>query len=153
MRFEDHVRGRLVHERIEKLKKKKDKTWQMAMKYFEDEPRRLIEPDKDVGFEVSCPASRMMNQYGLPLSSHDAYADTGQIGISGGVLMLISAQVRDIFDPVIQDVLRLIDGRASTIRKGEHEVSAILLVDGSGGLSLPRIWPIADKTKVNRNNF
>lgn len=55
MRFEDHVRGRMGHEKFEKLKTGKDKTWQQAMKYFEDEPKRLIESGKDEDFEVPLP--------------------------------------------------------------------------------------------------
>ena len=46
------MKSRLGSQVVEKLKAQKPKSWNMAMEYFENEPKRRIETAKDENFEV-----------------------------------------------------------------------------------------------------
>lgn len=115
-RFEDHVKERIGRERFELMREKKPKTWMMGLKYFEEFVKRNFNEEDHQEVNVPFP--------GLP--------DDEEAGLDSGFLVMSAAQVKDIFEPVISEVIQLLEGQVDVIRaKGDH-VSGIILVGGFG---------------------
>ena len=115
-RFEDHVKSRIGDERYNNMRGKKPRTWQMALKYFEEFVKRNFS-DQDAQ-EVNVPFP------GLP--------DDEEAGLDSGFLIMSAEQVKEIFDPVINQVIELIQGQVDTIKQQSGVVSGIILVGGFG---------------------
>jgi Hsp70 protein len=118
-RFEDHVRARLGDERYMHMREKKAKTWNMGLKYFEEFVKRNFN-DEDIDQEVNVPFP------GLP--------DDEEIGLDCGFLLLKNEQVKAILDPVVREVIELVEGQVETIRRQQNggHVAGIVLVGGFG---------------------
>ncbi|KAL0470990.1 hypothetical protein QR685DRAFT_270570 [Neurospora intermedia] len=115
-RFEEHVKNRLGPSRFEEVKTKKGKSWQMALKYFEEFVKRNFNEDEHQEINVPFP--------GLP--------DDEEIGLDCGFLMMTAAQVKEIFDPVVKEVCDLVQGQVDNLRAKGQTVSGIILVGGFG---------------------
>lgn len=115
-RFEEHVKERLGVKRFNEMKKKKPKTWMMGLRYFEEFVKRTFSEDESSDINIPMP--------GLP--------DDEAAGIDSGFLVMDSAQVKAIFDPVIQQVIDLVQGQVSAVKKKHGNVSGIILVGGFG---------------------
>lgn len=116
-RFEDFVRGRLGRERFEAMRGKKGKTWNMGLRYFEEFVKRNFD-DEDEEQEVNVPFP------GLP--------DDEEVGLESGFLTMNAEQVKGILDPVVKEVIELVEGQVDTIRAKAGHVAAIVLVGGFG---------------------
>ncbi|KAI1175764.1 actin-like ATPase domain-containing protein [Nemania sp. FL0916] len=115
-RFEEHVRSRLGRARFDEMKLKKAKTWQMGLKYFEEFVKRNFNEDEHQEVNVPFP--------GLP-DDEDARLDSG-------FLILSSAEIKDIFEPVVKEVCDLVQGQVDGLRSKGGIVSGIVLVGGFG---------------------
>ncbi|KAF2748930.1 actin-like ATPase domain-containing protein [Sporormia fimetaria CBS 119925] len=115
-RFEDHVRRRIGQERYKWMREKKVKTWNMGLKYFEEFVKRNFNEDEHSEVNIPFP--------GLP--------DDEEAGVDSGFLIMSADQVKDIFDPVIQEVIDLVEGQVRTIRAKGGLVCGIVLVGGFG---------------------
>ncbi|GME65215.1 actin-like ATPase domain-containing protein [Neofusicoccum parvum] len=115
-RFEDHVKARLGDERYTEMRTKKQKTWNMGLRYFEEFVKRNFNPDAHVEINVPFP--------GLP--------DDEEAGLDCGFMAMTAAQVQEIFDPVVQDVIALVDGQVTSLRARGERVSGVVLVGGFG---------------------
>ncbi|GME48972.1 actin-like ATPase domain-containing protein [Neofusicoccum parvum] len=115
-RFEDHVKARLGDERYTEMRTKKQKTWNMGLRYFEEFVKRNFNPDAHVEINVPFP--------GLP--------DDEEAGLDCGFMTMTAAQVQEIFDPVVQDVIALVDGQVTSLRARGERVSGVVLVGGFG---------------------
>lgn len=115
-RFEDHVRSRIGHERYNMMREKKPKTWMMGLRYFEEFVKRNFNEEEHTEVNVPFP--------GLP--------DDEEAGLDSGFLIMTSEQVKTIFDPVINEVIGLVEGQVETIREKSGNVSGIILVGGFG---------------------
>jgi len=115
-RFEDHVRLRLGVTIFEEMMEKKPKAWQTALKYFEEYVKRNFDEEELEEFNVPFP--------GL--------ADNEDAGMDSGFLILTAEQVKDIFAPIITEVIRLVEQQVSAIHGRGGSVSAIILVGGFG---------------------
>ena len=118
-RFEDHVKARLGEERYTQMREKKPKTWNMGLKYFEEFVKRNFN-DEDTDQEVNVPFP------GLP--------DDEDVGLDSGFLVLSNEQVKAIVDPVVREVIQLVEGQVETIRRKRNggRVAGIVLVGGFG---------------------
>lgn len=115
-RFEDHVKERLGMERYRTMREKKPKAWMMGLKYFEESVKRNFNEDDQEEVNIPFP--------GLP--------DDEEAGLDSGFLVMSAEQVRAIFEPVITEVISLLDGQVNAIAaKGDH-VTGIILVGGFG---------------------
>ncbi|KAJ4410459.1 hypothetical protein N0V91_001945 [Didymella pomorum] len=94
-RFEDHVKQRIGTERYNWMREKKAKTWNMGLKYFEEFVKRNFNEEEDSEVNVPFP--------GLP--------DDEEAGLDSGFLVMSSEQVKSIFDPVVQEVINLVEGQ------------------------------------------
>ncbi|RQM05310.1 hypothetical protein DH86_00001849 [Scytalidium sp. 3C] len=115
-RFEEHVRDRIGRERFDEMKLKKAKTWQMALRYFEEFVKRNFNEEEHAEVNVPFP--------GLP--------DDEEAGIDCGFLIMTAAQIKDIFEPVVKEVCDLVQGQVDGIRNKGGIVSGIVLVGGFG---------------------
>ncbi|QIW97193.1 hypothetical protein AMS68_002711 [Peltaster fructicola] len=115
-RFEDHVRERLGDERYYMMREKKPKTWMMGLRYFEEFVKRNFNEDEHAEVNVPFP--------GLP--------DDEDAGLESGFLIMTSQQVKEIFEPVIREVIELLEGQVKAIKKKDGIISGIILVGGFG---------------------
>jgi hypothetical protein len=117
-RFEDHVKQRLGPEAYTTMRNKKPKTWMMGLKYFEEFVKRNYNEDDDDNTEVNIPFPGL--------------ADDEDAGVDSGFMVLSQEQVKQIFEPVIQEVVMLLEGQVEGIRGKGDTVSGIILVGGFG---------------------
>ncbi|KAI9832344.1 MAG: hypothetical protein M1826_002030 [Phylliscum demangeonii] len=115
-RFEEHVRTRLGAARFREMQDRKPKTWQMGLAYFEEFVKRNFDEAERQDVNVPFP--------GL--------ADDAGAGLDSGFLVLSPAQVKEIFDPVVHEVVALVQGQVDGIRARDEVVSGIVLVGGFG---------------------
>ncbi|KAI0011688.1 actin-like ATPase domain-containing protein [Xylariaceae sp. FL0662B] len=115
-RFEEHVRSRLGPGRFDEMKLKKAKTWQMGLRYFEEFVKRSFNEDEHQEVNVPFP--------GLP--------DDEEARLDCGFLVLTAAEIKDIFEPVVQEVCDLVQGQVNGLRSKGGIVSGIILVGGFG---------------------
>ncbi|SPO03417.1 related to hsp70 protein [Cephalotrichum gorgonifer] len=115
-RFEEHVRDRIGHSKFDEMKVKKGRTWQMGLRYFEEFVKRNFNEDEHQEVNVPFP--------GLP--------DDEEAGLDSGFLVMTADQVKDIFEPVVQEVCDLVQGQVDTLRAKGGIVSGIVLVGGFG---------------------
>lgn len=115
-RFEDHVRTRIGAERYNNMREKKPKTWQMGLRYFEEFVKRNFNEEEHSEVNVPFP--------GLP--------DDEKAGLDSGFLIMTAAQVKEIFEPVISQVLELVEGQVEAITSRSGIVAGIILVGGFG---------------------
>lgn len=120
-RFEDHVRTRIGEAAYANMREKKAKTWNMGLKYFEEFVKRNFDDSDEAGGEqqeVNVPFP------GLP--------DDEEAGLESGFLVLRCDQIKSIIDPVISEVVQLVQGQVDCIRDKGGLVSGIVLVGGFG---------------------
>lgn len=115
-RFEDHVRERIGTERYNNMREKKPKTWMMGLRYFEEFVKRNFNEEEHSEVNVPFP--------GLP--------DDEEAGLDSGFLIMSAEQVKNIFEPVIAQVVELVEGQVHAIRSKNGHVSGIILVGGFG---------------------
>ncbi|KAF2839632.1 actin-like ATPase domain-containing protein [Patellaria atrata CBS 101060] len=115
-RFEDHVRSRVGEERYTQMREKKAKTWNMGLKYFEEFVKRNFSDEEHAEVNIPFP--------GLP--------DDEDAGLDSGFLVMSAEQVKEIFEPVVSEVIDLVEGQVNKIRQKGGNVSGIVLVGGFG---------------------
>jgi hypothetical protein len=115
-RFEDHVKQRIGQERYNMMREKKAKTWNMGLKYFEEFVKRNFNEDEHQEVNVPFP--------GLP--------DDEEAGLDSGFLVMSAEQVKEIFNPVVEEVVNLVEGQVQSIRQKGGLVCGIVLVGGFG---------------------
>ncbi|EAT85318.2 hypothetical protein SNOG_07852 [Parastagonospora nodorum SN15] len=127
-RFEDHVKLRIGTERYNWMREKKQKTWDMGLKYFEEFVKRNFNEEEHAEVNIPLP--------GLP--------DDEEAGLDSGFLIMSAEQVKEIFDPVVEQVISLVEGQVESIRqKGGLVASgrAITCTAGSSRTSIRRPPP------------
>ncbi|KAJ0304160.1 hypothetical protein COL5a_005294 [Colletotrichum fioriniae] len=115
-RFEEHVRNKLGHSRFDEMKVKKNKTWQMGLRYFEEFVKRNFNEDEHQEVNVPFP--------GLP--------DDEEAGLDCGFMVMSADEIKEIFAPVVKEVCDLVQGQVTGIRSKGGIVSGIVLVGGFG---------------------
>jgi len=115
-RFEDHVKARIGEERYEHMREKKPKTWNMGLRYFEEFVKRNFNEDEHSEVNVPFP--------GLP--------DDEEAGLESGFLIMSAAQVKSIFEPIVSQVIELVEGQVQAIREKDGVVRGVILVGGFG---------------------
>ena len=115
-RFEDHVKARIGSERYNTMREKKPKTWMMGLRYFEEFVKRNFNEEEHSEVNVPFP--------GLP--------DDEEAGLDSGFLIMTAEQVKEIFEPVIKQVVDLVEGQVQAVKEKNGRVSGIILVGGFG---------------------
>ena len=115
-RFEAHVRERIGEARWAEMMGKKQKTWQMGLKHFEEFVKRNFNEEEHSEVNIPFP--------GLP--------DDEDAGIDCGFMVMSAEQIKEIFEPVVKEVCELVQGQVSGVREKGGVVSGIVLVGGFG---------------------
>jgi len=141
-RFEDHVRARLGAQQYEAMRQNKPKTWMTGLRFFEESVKRNFNPDgreakseedslEPEGDEVEDEAGDE-EEINVPFPG---LSDDEAAGLEDGFLSMTTQQVREIFDPVVNGVVALLEGQVSAITARDQRVSGIILVGGFGSSS------------------
>ena len=115
-RFGDHVKERIGEEKYNHMRERKAKTWNMGLKYFEEWVKRNFNEDEHQ--EINAPFPGL--------------ADDEAAGLDSGFLLMTAEQVKSIFDPIVQEVVDLVEGQVRSIRSKGDNVGGIILVGGFG---------------------
>jgi molecular chaperone DnaK (HSP70) len=115
-RFEEYVKERLGFKQFNEMKRKKPKTWTMGLRYFEEFVKRTFNEDETGDINIPMP--------GLP--------DDEAAGVDSGFLVMDAAQVKKIFEPVINQVIELVQGQVDAVTAKHGTVTGIILVGGFG---------------------
>lgn len=116
VRFEEFVRGKFGRKAFAAICEKKPKSWLSAMKYFEDYVKRNFDPAERTEFNFPFPG----------------VADNAAAGLEQGFLTVTSPEIGSIFKPIIEEVIKLVDGQISQLRSAGKSISALILVGGFG---------------------
>jgi len=100
VRFEERIRARLGTGLLNRIRTSKPKAWLTALKYFEDYVKRNFDPSEDSTFSIPFPG----------------IAHNEDAGIEQGFLFVTSAEVGDLFRPIIAEIVELIEGQISKLR-------------------------------------
>jgi molecular chaperone DnaK (HSP70) len=87
------------------------------MKYFEEYLKRIFADDPSQP-TYHCPAIGIQD---------DEFA-----GVEDGFLSISRAEMREIFDPVVNEVLKLVQQQIASVEACGRKASAVLLVGGFG---------------------
>lgn len=115
-RFEEHDATRLGAWKLSEYQTTKPRSWRIAQDVFEERVKRWF-------------GSTSMTEFEVPLAG---MPDDDEAGVEDGCLLLTSAQVSAIFEPVLADVITLVDQQVEALRQGHHSIAVILLVGGFG---------------------
>jgi molecular chaperone DnaK (HSP70) len=88
----------------------------MALRYFEEFVKRNFNENEHSEVNVPLP--------GLP--------DDEAIGLDSGFLTMSADEVKHIFDPVIKEVIALVEGQINAVQSKGGSVSGVILVGGFG---------------------
>ena len=116
MRFEQHVRSKLGETAFLDICEKRPRSWLAALNRFEDYVKPNYDPDEETEFSISFPG----------------VDDNIKAGVQDGFLTLTSAEVAEIFRPIVRDVVGLVDQQMSVLKGKDMKVAGILLVGGFG---------------------
>lgn len=114
--FEEHVKRRIGTAKFRHYKLDKPKSWRIALDNFEDRVKRWF-------------GAVSMTEFEIPLHGME---DDMESGIEDGCLVLTVDQLKEIFDPVVTDVIALVEHQVSKVRDQGSKVAAILCVGGFG---------------------
>lgn len=122
IRFENLVKNRMGSDLFEELCKRKPKSWETALNYFEDYVKRNFDPSSstedydDNKFNVTLPGA----------------GDNAEAGIDCGFLTLSTADVAEIFRPVIDQVIELVKNQKTLLSAHGKTAKGVILVGGFG---------------------
>ncbi|THY77779.1 hypothetical protein D6C86_07246 [Aureobasidium pullulans] len=119
LRFEDLVRERIGSKAFESLK---PRTWATAQKDFEETVKRNFNPS-------SSQAEYDTTKYYIPLPG---VPDNAAAGIEDGYLALSTAEAAEIFRPIVNSVIELIEGQRNTLAEHGETARGVILVGGFG---------------------
>ncbi|GAB7342299.1 hypothetical protein MBLNU457_g0531t1 [Dothideomycetes sp. NU457] len=122
LRFQDLVKRRLGERAFRNLREQKPKAWAVAVDYFENYVKRNFLPSvdshlfDDSKFNVPFP--------GVP--------DNVAAGIDCGFLTLSTAEVTEIFRPILDDIIGLVEHQRLEAAKVGAVAKGVILVGGFG---------------------
>lgn len=115
--FEKLVRGKIGAATFDRLRASKPRSWQTALKCFEEHVKRNFDPEAEDYSEFNIP---------FPLNDGEAP------GVDQGFLTLFSHEVRSIFNPVMDEIAELIEAQMSRLDSRRKSVNGVVLVGGFG---------------------
>jgi len=118
-RFEALVKSRMGPAAFQKLK---PKSWAIALKYFEDYVKKNFDPT-----ESSSEDGDSIFNVPLPGTADDALA-----GIEFGFITLSTTEVAELFYPLIESIIELIEGQREALSKQGKTAKGVVLVGGFG---------------------
>ncbi|KAI4753714.1 actin-like ATPase domain-containing protein [Aureobasidium sp. EXF-3400] len=122
LKFQDLVRRRMGTEEFQTFCDKSPSAWAVAHKYFEDYVKRNFDPmDSETEFDDS--------QFNVPFPG---VADNLAAGIVGSFITLTNADVSEIFRPLVDKVIELIERQRNMLAAHNKSAKGLILVGGFG---------------------
>lgn len=122
MRFHECVKARMGQDAFESMCQRKPKSWAVALKYFEDYVKRSFDPsDSQDDFDNGT--------YNVPLPGA---ADNIAAGIDCGFITLSTSDVAEIFRPIIDQIIELIERQRNMLVSSGKSARGVVLVGGFG---------------------
>jgi hypothetical protein len=120
LKFQDLVRQRMGVEVFQAFCDKNPNAWAVAHKYFEDYVKRNFDPiDSDTEFDDS--------QFNVPIPGAP---DNLAAGIVGSFITLTNADVSEIFRPLVDKVIELIERQRNILAAHDKSAKGLILAEG-----------------------
>ena len=114
--FVKFVQKKLGNKTFVELRLNKPQTWLTALKYFEESVKVAFNPADDTVFFVPLPG----------------VMSNAKAGIENGFLRMSQRDVGQIFKPIVQQVIELVEGQINSVCELGQKVNALILVGGFG---------------------
>lgn len=122
MRFENFVKARMGHAQFAGLCKQSPMSWEMALRFFEEHVKREFNPSNGY-YEHDD------TEFFIPLSG---VQDDASKGIKFGFLKMCSADLVELFRPLIDRVMALVEGQKRDLLTAGKVARGVILVGGFG---------------------
>ena len=116
IKFEELIRAKMGDEDFQQLCREQSRAWLEAWKYFEEFVKRNYNPLKPKSYNVPLPG----------------VADNDDAGIFQGYLTISADEVKSIFNPIIMQVIGLVENQMTHLRSKGKTVTGVILVGGFG---------------------
>ncbi|RMY77204.1 hypothetical protein D0862_13600 [Hortaea werneckii] len=115
--FEKFVQKKLGNKAFHDLRFNKPKTWLTALSYFEDHVKRTFNPaQRDTDFYIPLPN----------------FENNAKAGVEDGYLCVKQKDVSQIFKPIVQQIIELVEGQVNSVHGLGQQVNALIMVGGFG---------------------
>lgn len=125
-RFEEHIKPRIGENTFARIKSK-PKAWQVGLKNFEEYLKRNVNESAEEDFNVPLPGLPDNAAVSKCISNNTSITDGPHRGHRWWVPDVVYRRSREIFEPVVKEVIRLIEGQIDTVRASGETASVILL--------------------------
>ncbi|KEQ68243.1 actin-like ATPase domain-containing protein [Aureobasidium namibiae CBS 147.97] len=122
LKFQDLVRRRMGAEEFQTFCRKSPSAWTVAHKYFEDYVKRNFDP-------MDSEAESDDSQFHVPFPG---VPDNLAAGIVGSFITLTNADVSEIFRPLVDKVIVLIERQRNVLAAHDKSAKGLILVGGFG---------------------
>lgn len=122
MRFRNLVESRMGKEAFGSFCEKKPKCWAVALRYFEDYVKRNFDP-------MNSQTQYDGNKFNVPLPGVE---DDANMGVDCGFFILSTAEVSEIFRPIIDRIIGLIEKQRMVLVGNGKTAKGVILVGGFG---------------------
>ncbi|KAI5209900.1 hypothetical protein E4T39_00616 [Aureobasidium subglaciale] len=122
LRFEDLVRARIGSDAFDILREKKPKLWPVALKNFEEFIKRNFNP---LSSNTEYDKKKFYVQF--PGAQDDLAA-----GIEDGFLVVSTAEIAEIFRPIVDSVIDLVERQRKMLAAEGKTAKGVILVGGFG---------------------
>lgn len=113
--FGEHIKNKLGAKVFSSIRKNNPRSWQCVLGCFETNVKRTFDPNLHPDYAMPFPVENGTSPH-----------------IKDYFLTLTSAEVKGIFQPVIDQVIKLVDGQIRQLQIQGKAVSGIVLVGGFG---------------------
>jgi hypothetical protein len=122
LRFQALVKSRMGSAAFKELRDRKPKSWAIALKYFEDYVKKNFDPaNSQVNYDDS--------KFNVPLPGA---ADDLAAGIDCGFFTLSTAEVAELFRPLVDSVIELVERQRNILLASGRIAKGVIIVGGFG---------------------
>lgn len=122
LRFQTLVQFRMGSAAFKKLCERKPKSWAIALKYFEDYVKKNFDP-------TNSRAKYDDTKFNVPLPGAE---DDPAAGIDCGFITLSTAEVAELFRPLVDSVIELVERQRIMLLASDKAAKGVILVGGFG---------------------
>ncbi|THY83348.1 actin-like ATPase domain-containing protein [Aureobasidium pullulans] len=122
LRFQALVKSRMGSAAFKKLCERKPKSWAIALRYFEDYVKKNFDP-------LSSQNTYDDNKFNVPLPGAE---DDAAAGIDCGFITLSTAEVAELFRPLVESVIELVERQRNVLLACDKTAKGVILVGGFG---------------------
>ncbi|KAI4720030.1 actin-like ATPase domain-containing protein [Aureobasidium sp. EXF-10727] len=125
LRFQALVKSRMGAAAFKDLLDRKPKAWAVALRYFEDYVKKNFDP-------MRSRSKYDDSKFNVPLPGAE---DNAAAGIEFGFFTLSSAEVKEIFHPLVDSIIELVERQRNALLASGKTAKGAILVGGVGNSS------------------